>query len=132
MRHARLCLVILMLGALWGCAKQTEVPYGSETPAIAPGKPAPTLEKVRAELATVKSQLAESGKYACCMKSPCNLCALNHGNCPCQAELKGGEGVCGECYAGWKAGRGNVEGVDPKKVTLGAGHDPSEGGTGKQ
>lgn len=40
------------------------------------------------------------------------------GQCTCAHGLKTKAGVCGECYAGWKAGEGAVPGVDPKDVTL--------------
>jgi len=123
MRLATVALTLLIAGMLGGCAQQPQnTGYGSS--AAPTDKPTPTLPTVRADLATIKGQLATQGRYACCIKSPCNLCALARGDCPCANEVKNGEGVCGECYAGWKAGHGKVQGIDPTKVMLGTGHEP--------
>jgi hypothetical protein len=36
--------------------------------------------------------------------------------CPCRSNVKTPTGVCGECKAGWDAGVGAVEGVQPQNV----------------
>lgn len=36
--------------------------------------------------------------------------------CPCRSNVKTAIGVCGECKAGWDAGVGAIEDVDPQSV----------------
>lgn len=74
------------------------------------------LDKVRADLNKAKSKLAKEGHYSCCNAPTCNQCALDMNMCPCRENLKKGEGVCGECKAGWTAGYGDVEGVKAEDV----------------
>jgi hypothetical protein len=76
------------------------------------------LDRSRAALSAAKRKLAAQGRYACCMKPSCDLCARVNGSCNCAQNVKAGKGSCGECYAGWKAGRGSVRGIDPKSVSL--------------
>lgn len=42
--------------------------------------------------------------------------ALAADKCPCRSNVKGPMGVCGECKAGWEAGVGAVDGVQPQNV----------------
>ena len=67
-------------------------------------------------LQEAKAKLAEEGKYACCIKEPCSMCALAHGECDCYNDLKKGEHVCVECYAGWQQGKGGDEKIKPENV----------------
>jgi len=114
MRHAKVCLAILLLGASWGCTKQTGTDYGSTAPPTA--APTPGGGGATGDLAALKTKLATEGKYACCIKSPCDFCARSKGSCDCSIDLKAGRSVCGECYKAWQAGNGNVAGVDPATV----------------
>jgi hypothetical protein len=74
------------------------------------------IDKARELLAEAKKGLMSDGKYNCCIKDPCDRCALDHGNCNCASEVKAGKAVCPDCYAGWQRGDGNVSGVDAKTV----------------
>ena len=74
------------------------------------------VKQARSLLDEAKSELAEAGKYNCCMKQPCDECLLGHKSCDCAEDLKKGEGVCSQCYGGWQRGDGVVNGVDAKKV----------------
>jgi hypothetical protein len=76
------------------------------------------LAAARRALDVAKTKLARDGKYACCVKPACDLCARATGSCACASNLVTGKGVCGECQGGWQAGRGQLTGVDPKKVAL--------------
>lgn len=70
-----------------------------------------------------KKQIAEikaGTDYNCCIKHPCNRCAIDHQNCSCSMDVKSGVGICSECYAGWHHGQGAVPGIDAKKVKLGS------------
>ncbi len=74
------------------------------------------IRKARSLLADAKRELAREGKYDCCIKDPCDRCALDHQSCPCADDVKEGKAVCPDCYAGWQRGDGVVKGVNPKKV----------------
>ena len=74
------------------------------------------LRDAKDKLVEAKDKLAQEGKYGCCLKEPCNHCALNQGDCDCYKDLKKGEHVCIECYAGWQAGKGGIEGIKPSDV----------------
>ena len=64
------------------------------------------LTEAKEKLTEAKEKLTQEGKYNCCITDACNYCALNEGSCPCYKELKAGEHVCVECYAGWQQGKG--------------------------
>lgn len=87
--------------------------------ALVPGAPAALqdsfarLTKVREDLVAVKAEL---GMYSCCIDPSCNFCALATGMCPCGDNVDRPTGVCGECLLGWKAGQGNIAGVNPDDV----------------
>lgn len=76
------------------------------------------IEKAKSLLTVAKKELAENGKYSCCIKDPCDRCVLDHQSCDCAEDAKAGRAVCPDCYAGWKRGDGIVKGVDPKKVNI--------------
>jgi hypothetical protein len=85
---------------------------------LGPTKAAPDLERARNAMAAAKRKLAAGGRYSCCVKPSCSLCARVNGSCDCAANVRAGRGACGECLGGWKAGRGDVKGVDPDSVPL--------------
>ena len=74
------------------------------------------IQLARSLLADAKKDLTQDGKYNCCIKDPCDRCALDHQSCPCANDVKAGKAVCPDCYAGWQRGDGIVKGVNPKKV----------------
>ncbi len=71
-------------------------------------------------LAKAKSQLAQDGKYDCCLKDDCTMCALETDSCGCAKAVKAGKDVCVECYRGWHEGLGDVPNIDPKTVRTAA------------
>lgn len=83
-----------------------------------PTKAQPDLDRSAAALAAAKRKLTVQGRYECCTRPSCNLCARVNGSCNCAQNVREGKGSCGECYAGWKAGRGALKGTDSKSVFL--------------
>src|ERR1051325_1956619 len=76
------------------------------------------LALARKKLHAAKRKVAERGAYQCCVKPSCDLCARTHGTCDCAHNVAKGMGACGECVAGWAAGRGTVKGIERKSVKL--------------
>lgn len=64
------------------------------------------ISRVREDLADAKGQLTREGQYNCCVKAPCDMCALMEGKCDCFEDLEKGEHVCTECYAKWQQAEG--------------------------
>ena len=110
-----------------GCAQQSATDYGAPTnggveggslAAITAETPQEELVHIRAELAQVKGDLAEEGVYGCCIRPGCDFCPLAVEKCPCAGNLVKGEGVCGQCKAGWIGGHGQLEGVNADDVQI--------------
>ncbi len=74
------------------------------------------IQQAQSLLADAKKELAQDGKYNCCIKDPCDRCALDHQSCLCAEDVKAGKSVCPDCYAGWQRGDGIVKGINAKKV----------------
>jgi len=74
------------------------------------------LSQARALLDGAKKMLAADGKYNCCMKEPCDECALGHQSCRCAENLKAGKGVCSQCYGGWQRGEGKDKSIKSSDV----------------
>ena len=75
-----------------------------------------TKEKVQ----KAKELLAEAKEemdYNCCLKNPCDRCALDHQSCSCNKDVREGNGICSDCYAGWQLGEGkNIPGITKENV----------------
>jgi hypothetical protein len=89
------------------------------------GKKNPKPTKAQADLnlsaralRKAKAKLAAEGRYSCCIRPSCDLCARKNGSCNCAQNVAAGRGTCGECYGAWQAGRGALKGVNPKSVAL--------------
>ena len=92
---------------------------------LPPTQATPDLQKARVLMDAAKQKLTTQGKYACCVKAPqgskvagCDLCARVNGSCNCAANLAAGKGICGDCLAGWKAGKGTILGVKASSVNI--------------
>ena len=96
-----ICVVVI------GCQQQARQP-AKEDASTKRDTSAMTIAKVRADIQTLKMQLAPEGKYACCIDESCDFCLLHEGECECAKDLQKGKHVCIECYAGWQQGRGNI------------------------
>lgn len=74
------------------------------------------IDQAKSLLAEARKELVQDGQYNCCIKDPCDRCALDHQSCPCADEVKSGKSVCPDCYAGWQRGDGIVKGVKASSV----------------
>ncbi len=83
-----------------------------------PTKAQKDLKVFEQQMKRAKGKLAAAGGYSCCVRPSCDLCARVNGSCNCARNVATGRGACGECYAGWLAGRGAVKGVDLKSLKL--------------
>jgi hypothetical protein len=83
-----------------------------------PTKASKRLKESRSKIDAAKAKLAKEGKYTCCTKPSCDLCARTNGKCECAHHVAAGHGACGECLEGWQAGSGTVKGVEAKSVAL--------------
>jgi len=83
-----------------------------------PTKARADLKLSERKMAAAKKKLAAQGRYNCCVKPSCSLCARVNGSCNCAVNVAKGLGACGECYGGWQAGRGVIKGVSKKSVKL--------------
>ena len=94
-----------------GCGKEEQKPPQQEVKLEQAKTGEMLLVEAKAKLAEAKSKLASDGKYGCCLKEPCTMCAMEEGGtCKCYEEVKKHEAVCNECYGGWMSGKG----ADPK------------------
>ena len=78
--------------------------------------PHPDVAQALGAIVKAKEDMSVKGAYACCIRPGCNFCPLSADKCPCRSNVKTPTGVCGECKAGWEAGVGAVEGVQPENV----------------
>jgi hypothetical protein len=83
-----------------------------------PTKAEADLRAAKAKLAAAKKDLQAKGRHACCVKPACDLCMRRNGSCACAANVARGLGACGECMAGWRAGRGSIAKVESNSVRL--------------
>lgn len=63
-----------------------------------------------------KKKAISAGKYACCLKTSCDSCALKMGECPCGMNAAKDMLVCNECKGGWHAGDGAVPGKTADQI----------------
>ena len=85
---------------------------------LKPTKAQADLKIARRQMDAAKKKLAAQGRYSCCVKPACDLCARVNGSCACAGNVASGKGACGDCYGGWQGGRGALKGVDRKSVQL--------------
>ncbi len=63
-----------------------------------------------------KLQAMREGTYNCCLKNPCDYCALKMGECPCGMNAANDMPVCNECKGSWYAGDGKIPGKTPDQI----------------
>jgi hypothetical protein len=73
-------------------------------------------QQINQDLNKLIYELQAAGRYDCCIKSPCKLCALRGGGCKCGEGLRRGEPVCEECALMWLRGQGDEPNISPKDV----------------
>ncbi len=116
-------LTVVSLGALvagflvWQLAGPQLTALAQQAKAMMKASPAAVAKGDAARAAVVEHQkaLTADGVYSCCIKPGCTFCSTAGDMCPCGMNLAKGEPVCGECWGGWFAGKGNVPGVDVSK-----------------
>lgn len=65
---------------------------------------------------TQKAKATKEGKYTCCLRHPCDFCAMHMGQCPCGKNAAADKPVCNECKGSWYAGDGAVPGKSPDQI----------------
>jgi hypothetical protein len=63
-----------------------------------------------------KAKATKAGKYHCCLKHPCDFCAMKMGECPCGTNVAMDMPNCNECKGGWHAGDGAVPGKTADQI----------------
>jgi len=66
------------------------------------------LKKADMTVMQAKATATKKGMYDCCLKHPCDWCALKMGACPCGKSAAMSMPVCNECKGGWAAGDGAI------------------------
>jgi len=74
------------------------------------------MKKADSSIQAEKQKALKAGKYGCCLKHPCDFCALKMGQCPCGMHAKEDKPVCNECKGSWYAGDGAVPGKTPDQI----------------
>lgn len=125
-RALRGSLVLILGLAMFGCQD------GDPDAKKAPGETSPQsidqrLAHVKEELQDIKAELAQEGKYDCCVHPTCHWCALHEGACDCRPNLEAGKEVCPGCGLGWHNGQGAVQDVRADQVQWDITHEHGEG-----
>jgi hypothetical protein len=68
------------------------------------------LKQADSAVGKAKADAMKKGTYTCCLKHPCDVCALHMGACPCGKNVAADKPVCNECKGGWDAGDGAIPG----------------------
>ena len=137
MRTVHVLAAFLLFLGIVSCEPTPQAPETEPSQATEPQEaeepialsPAEQLESVHAALEELKSELANEGKYSCCVFPSCNWCALHEGQCACYPNVEANMEVCPGCGLGWHNGNGMVEGFTAEDVKWGITHEhPAEGG----
>ena len=75
-----------------------------------------SMKKADKAIQEQKQKAMQNGKYGCCLKHPCDHCALKMGECPCGMNAAKDMPVCNECKGGWAAGDGVVPGKTADQI----------------
>ena len=61
------------------------------------------------KIEAMKEALLKEGLYDCCMKPGCTLCISQDQRCDCYLDIARKDPICGECFEGYKEGRGKLK-----------------------
>lgn len=75
-----------------------------------------SMKKADGPIQKQKENAMAAGKYACCLKSSCDSCALKMGECPCGMNAANEKRVCNECKGGWHGGNGAIPGKTADQI----------------
>ena len=76
----------------------------------------PAMKQADKTVQDQKLKALQEGKYSCCLRHPCDYCAMKMGQCPCGMNAANNQPVCNECKGGWYAGDGSVPGKKPDDI----------------
>jgi hypothetical protein len=119
-------IIALAVTALLSLLATATTGHDPKRRARKPTKASKLLKDARSKMDAAKSRLAKDGKYNCCLKSSCDMCANTAGKCECAQHVAAGHGACGECLEGWQAGLGRLKNIDPQSVRLRPAERPVE------
>lgn len=74
------------------------------------------LKKADMTVMQAKATATKKGMYNCCLKHPCDWCALKMGACPCGKSAAMSMPVCNECKGGWAAGDRATPGLTADQI----------------
>ncbi len=74
------------------------------------------MKKADGSIEGYKQKAIKEGKYTCCLRHPCDFCAVHMGQCPCGKNAAADKPVCNECKGSWYAGDGAVPGKTPDQI----------------
>lgn len=74
------------------------------------------MKKADQSIQDQKAKAMKAGKYSCCLKHPCDHCAVKMGECPCGMNAAKDMAVCNECKGGWAVGDGIVPGKTADQI----------------
>jgi hypothetical protein len=109
----------LLVSGVWGIARviaQEETDNGVALTRTLAQKRPQALKKAADTVEAFKAKAIKAGRYRCCLKHPCDFCALKMGTCPCDDQLAAGKPVCNECKGGWYAGDGEAKGKTADEI----------------
>jgi hypothetical protein len=116
MKHLLLSFIVAVLCISCGQGERQTPPQKQEQISQAPDTQSVEMLVAGAREKLTQARLAQQGKYDCCMGDACDHCVLHESSCSCSDEVKHGEAVCNECYAGWQEGKGDVPNIKKENV----------------
>jgi len=57
----------------------------------------------------LRERLMREGRYECCVKPGCTECIGKRDSCGCYLDIRKDDPICGECFDGYKEGRGKLK-----------------------
>ena len=112
-RWAPALVGLLVLGAAgWGLAQSDQMEMMKQMMMNRPK----AMKNADKAIQSQKQEAVKAGKYMCCLKHPCDTCALKMAACPCGQNALKDRPVCNECKGGWYSGDGAVPGKTADQI----------------
>lgn len=103
---------VLLSAAGWGVAQSDQMEMMKKMMMNRPK----AMKNADTAIQDQKQKAMKEGKYMCCLKHPCDHCALKMGTCPCGQNAASDKPVCNECKGGWHAGDGAIPGKKAEDI----------------